>query len=1288
MSTFLAWLGTLLVIVLGALFAVPHFVDWNIYRGVFEEEASRVLGREVRVSGAVNVRLLPVPYLRFEKLRVADPASFSGEPLFRADSITMWLSVPPLLRGILEANQVELSRPEVRLAVDRNGRPNWSTLSVRRGELPFVPADVALRAVSISDGRASFERTGDAEVATLEGIMGTVSGESLEGPYKFAGTAKWSGHEREVRLATARPDPDGALRFKATVKVPGTASNYVFDGRLADLAGRATLAGELTAKLDVASLGLVSDPPAAASAAERPVIDLKSRLEGDLNEARLSDIVMSFEHVGQPQLLTGTGKVAWGQSPSLEVALESRWLDIDRLAATGTSARPVATALSVAERLLGSLPDQGKVAVRLTVDQVSIGGDAVSGLDVALARESGGLRLTGLSASLPGGTHFDLSGTIQHGGTETRFRGPVTLGGSSLQRLLGWATRSQTISNSFPDGIFTFQGDLALDEKSIEIAEARGELAGTPLRGSLRSELAERRHIAIELEGYRVETAWLWPGGGGLARLGSILLSSHKPGEPSAPTAAPAWLDPSETDLSVRLMAGRLIDGERVLEDVRADLAAKPGSLSISGLSFKTRDGLAVDLEGDLNLESGRSGGSLRGAVSAKSPAAVRDFHDISGLGEALPRIAALSQSLAPFDIAGAVELAPPGKGALALELDGIANGGRFISRIALDKLDAEWRSAPATVSVLVSDANVADILTRAFVASGVQPVAARAPARGILRLDAAGVPSTGMLTAATVTAADELAIAFEGRTRVTDSGWLDADGDLDLHADDAGMLLAWTGLDARLGAGSGIHGRIALARHEGQLTLRPSGLALSGSQVSGEVRIAAPASEAARMRLDADLSVDSARIPALVAILLEGPSAEQASGPDDGIDSSVWSARAFRNPLVADTEGRVTARFDRLELDAGLAITSARLEAEFDPSRVNVTRLEGAAVGGKLSASVAITKSTAGAAVSGTLDIADGRLEALGGTGTPVKGRAQGPISLTLAFSGQALGPRGALATLKGKGEARLGSAAITGLAPESIKRVTEAALVGRVPASGVGLVKAIKDELAHGELPLGPSEIPIEIVDGALRFAAAAIETNEGRTTVETTIDLVSLKADSEWTIEAKGRKSRQAGALWPGVKVVYVGQLGAVASMEPRISAVDLERELTVSRMELEVDELERLRKLDESRVRQERQRQKALDEERARGGAGWAPIPGGTQTAPNVGPGPAPAGTPKPGAAVEFEPLAPVTAAQPADDAAAPTSAASPVPAPRPAQPRPRSRRSPTAAETMMQGLMPP
>ena len=92
MSNFIVAIAVFLITIIGALFAVPYFVDWNGYRSVFEEEATRLLGREVRVGGAVNLHLLPTPYFRFEKVRIADTSVNLQEPFFRADSLTVKLA--------------------------------------------------------------------------------------------------------------------------------------------------------------------------------------------------------------------------------------------------------------------------------------------------------------------------------------------------------------------------------------------------------------------------------------------------------------------------------------------------------------------------------------------------------------------------------------------------------------------------------------------------------------------------------------------------------------------------------------------------------------------------------------------------------------------------------------------------------------------------------------------------------------------------------------------------------------------------------------------------------------------------------------------------------------------------------------------------------------------------------------------------------------------------------------------------------------------------------------------
>jgi hypothetical protein len=119
---------------------------------------------------------------------------------------------------------------------------------------------------------------------------------------------------------------------------------------------------------------------------------------------------------------------------------------------------------------------------------------------------------------------------------------------------------------------------------------------------------------------------------------------------------------------------------------------------------------------------------------------------------------------------------------------------------------------------------------------------------------------------------------------------------------------------------------------------------------------------------------------------------------------------------------------------------------------------------------------------------------------------------------------------------------------------------------------------------------------------------------------LDLKSLQVDSAWKIEGKALSRAApsvAGAtaaapgdpvapvpvevkrsLLPPVSVVYAGRLADLASMEPLVETDALERELTVRRMERDVDELERLRTIDQLRAKRERERQDALEAERRR------------------------------------------------------------------------------------------
>ena len=154
MNNFLAALGALLVVVLAAMFAVPHFVDWNQYRGVIEEETSRVSWARFPHWRGYAAPASADASFRLEQVRVADPQSASGVPLFKADTVSARLAIAPLLRGALEATEIELMKPVVRLVLDQRGGGTFGNRLVRaRGRAGTCRRVSRCRKLSLRTGR-------------------------------------------------------------------------------------------------------------------------------------------------------------------------------------------------------------------------------------------------------------------------------------------------------------------------------------------------------------------------------------------------------------------------------------------------------------------------------------------------------------------------------------------------------------------------------------------------------------------------------------------------------------------------------------------------------------------------------------------------------------------------------------------------------------------------------------------------------------------------------------------------------------------------------------------------------------------------------------------------------------------------------------------------------------------------------------------------------------------------------------------------------------------------------
>ncbi len=1328
MNSFLMWVGGLLAVILAALFAVPSFVDWNGYRGVFEEEASRILGRSVRVGGDVNLRLLPSPYVRFEMLSIADSSGLTGEPFFKADSFTMWLAVPPLLSGILEAEKIELERPVVRLAAKTDGDSNWAGFSIRSGSLPFVPSGVSLQSVHIVDGVLSLDVEGGGRLGQVEGINGEFMAESLSGPFTFSGSVNSNDLKFNVKAATTHTDGRGGMQLKIVANEFGTKNTYKFDGQINGLDGKPQASGRVSASVVALQTGQKGEAD----------LEVSSQISADTRGAELRDITAAFESVGQPQTIIGDGRVTWGARHLVEVKLTSQWLDLDHFATAdvqpvsngskGASATKTANQLSDKDKPVGQggkeavfklgerlssasnpsesaavvsgapwqvsqgllngiasrLPSDSDIKAQFQVDQANLGGESVSDLRLVLSRDGGPLNIETLRARLPGSGRLEFSGVLSSHEAKQGLSGQMFVGGASLAKIKSWAFGEGANDGAIKDGPFSISGDLMLREASLSLKNARAEFSGIPVRGGISwTGGGQDGRLSVDLEAYELDGRWFGLKPVALSTLmdslgagASVLQDSliglsdgreKSKSEENSKGVVAGSKGAGVKEISIRLKTGKLHNGGYVFHNVDAQLLMKDKTLSIPAVSFATSEGLSVNLEGEIQSIDAQPRGELRWVASAKNARAAKPLRALFDAGDSgASGVADFLASSAPFHLAGKIDLGSRQKGAADLDIDGKVRGGRLMGQLRFDGGLSHWGGQPADITLRLESPRSRAVLDLLAPGEGIGAdiTSTDLPMRGVFK--AVGIPFKGM-KAMGLARSQQLTLIYNGSVQVGDAKDSNAtlkDGEIVVSALHARDVLSLMGLPVGEGMEAArLDGLVDLKREGDSFVFRPRDLKFGDSTLAGRIKVFSH-SEGGRM-VDADLVIDKAQLPALMSALLVRPSGEEtdASGllaqgesltgsgkpsdaskkgrkgkgtrsktagkkakiPKPALTAGVrriehlFSNSQFDLSVLSRLRGRVGMRVGSLVIAPGLEIVDAKMESVLKGDKIEVSLVQGKAIGGTATGKITLDKGRAGVALAGEFAIEGASLSKFtrwDETGTAIA-MATGGGSMKIEFSGRALSPRALISVLSGSGEIVISDATVKGLAPEIISLSADEvmarsanagneALGGgerpRTPERGVvggggDLERALKERLGVGEVELGSRSIGIEIVDGAARLTPFSMKNQHGVTTGLITIDIGQMAVDGVFKMSARAKEDKQA---WPPVTVAFVGPLGKVGSVAPLLSVTALERELTVRKLEQNVSELERLRRLDEeaAKRRQEREEERLREQEAAR------------------------------------------------------------------------------------------
>lgn len=1204
MNWFFFTVAAILILGFSALFAAPYFVNWDDYRDLLEAEAARVLGREVKVAGKVDMRFLPAPFVRFRDVTIAGAEGAEGESFLETKTFTMWLAISPLVGGTLEAREMQIEEARLNLKFDRDGKPNWADMASSGDRLAWMPENVELKAVNIVNSSIFLSPGENSPQVKITNLNGEFSARSLQGPFRFSG--RWGAEKalKDIRLSTGEMKADGDMAIRSVIHVPATGATYNFDGVLDAKNGAPHYAGVFSATVPpLVKVETLVKPEEGAPAPGK--VEFKSALDVTLKRALMNSIVVTYESESRPQLINGEAVVDWDRGVSVDGRVNTKLIDLDQMLSGGAGVAKPADILSLVREFAqetGPLVD--RASIRAEIEQTSLGGELVQSVDLHLVKSGdGSFELSSMKAELPGKNALSLSGKLALDAEHIGFKGPVSIKGENLPKLIHWLGLGAASPTVRSVGSYGLTGNALFAPEKIEFTGVEGAFDGSAIKGSFRYGTGPRTSYQIELDSEAIDFTKLFGDEASIKTVRELLVGDTTS---NSEEAGQIFGLPAGIDADVNMRVGKANLKNFNGRDVVINARYTGDQFVVRDFNIASGSGLKMKASGTLKQdETGHSSGSLKMALNAEAQSEVKLLSEMLGVSEEFGvgsdsagsgRLASLVPLKLDVTLDTGAGRDNAKKGANALVLGKLGNTD-VKAKMAFSKGFSNFKTSDLSVSGTLG---AEDPLSLLSVVAGVEQDGLAAPATetaelkaGDLRFQVNGVPETGMKADIRLKAAG-LDASFDGAVRFDDNGSA-ADGALKLKSASSALVMSL------FGAKSASGGDIQPISMSGTLKKLASVYvfdAVKGkwgdAHFKGDVRADFAKTP---VLVDAGVGISEASLPDLLGFLV-APSGNKLveraeTMVDETSEVSYWAKHSFARNALSGMTGDVRLGVGILDIAPKVSVKTAGVVASFKEGGLDVSLVNGTLFGGAATSDLAFVKTGGGVKLTGTLALTDAKLEALtaANTGAPL---ASGPLRLTMEFEGQGLSPQGIVTVLTGKGSAGFGEGKIYKLSSKALPGLVDA--LAKKPNKGA-LAEDLSKRLKKGAFAYPAMAVPLEIAHGALRLGDIEIAQDRTRAEVQSSIVLTSLKLNSHWRLSVDAKEGSEA---LPPVKLSFSGALDQFGSLKPDINTQLLERYLTVERMERDVQRLEDLERKDRQRIQQEKrlEEQRRLQREEAR------------------------------------------------------------------------------------------
>jgi hypothetical protein len=1065
-QTTLLGLAIAIILALVAALVAPLVVDWNHFRATFENEASRLTGLSVRVTGTIDARILPTPRIKLHNVEIGETGR---EPLLRAGAIDLEVRLGPLIRGEVQATEARLVTPQINLALDPSGAIDWPAAT-----RTWRAEDLSVSRLRVEDGGIVLADAASGSRLTLQKLSFDGDIRSLLGPFRGEGTFVVGDEPYGYRISGGRGDADAGFRIRLGVNPSNYPLTTDIDGTLTVDHGAPQFNG---------TIALARPVGAALSSGQRVMSDpwhAGGTIRATPATASLRDFTFQYGPDERAVVFSGKADLTFGAQPHFDGEIAALEVDVDRaLAAPDLTYRPPLLVLkSFVDAFVASVkpPLPGKLGVRIA--GLTVGGTNVQSLHGVARFDATGWSLDGVELRAPGLTQVSLSGHVAQSGHGLAFTGPGALDSADADTLLTWlsgrgATSSAGVRTLRARGDVTIAGDrLAVDglDATLDQENVQGRFAYTwPASDRPAIVEADLHATKLDLDALTAfaKTA-VDENGFAPPRQGSLAL-----------------------DIGKATLAG--VDARAVKAHVKFD----SGALQIEHLSVGELGGAALDISGRIDEMSSQPRGRVTVDLNAGTLA------DLSRvLGQFSPQAADVlrraADRLAPAKLHGTLTVERAATAGSTAKLD--LNGQLGLMRVALNGAATGEPAKLGEANVRIDSRLDADDGTALAALFGLDRIVAVDRLPGRVTLSAVG-PLNGELRVDGEASASGFTAAARGALR--SNGKETPTGTIQILATAADLGPLQQAMTGQPGNASPISARAAMSIAGTALSFTQIAIAAGKTSAHGHlaVNLASP------IAIDGDFGADNIDGAWLTSALLGLPrQAQSAAAP--------WSSQPLGAGAFAAMNGAVTFTLDHAVFAPALVASNLKGVAQFRPGEIALQNIDSGFAGGRVTGELAFRRNADGLVSHGHITLADADAATVLQIDKKI---IDARLTLKADFDGFGSSPAALVRAAHGSGAIALADAHIAGLDPAAFVAAMRAADQGTT----IELAKiqpAVNAALAIGHLGAPQGDAAMTITDGKVGVASATLSAQDGAAlSLAGALDLNNGAVDARMTLSA---------------------------------------------------------------------------------------------------------------------------------------------------------------------------